>query len=35
MGIISLEQTDRLYWLGRYSERFIQRFGCFRSVMIL
>lgn len=21
MGIISLEQTDRLYWLGRYSER--------------
>ena len=21
MGIISIEQTDRLYWLGRYSER--------------
>lgn len=21
MGIISVEQTDRLYWLGRYSER--------------
>ena len=21
MGIISLEQTDRLYWLGRYTER--------------
>ncbi len=21
MGIISLEHTDRLYWLGRYSER--------------
>ena len=21
MGIISVEQTDRLYWLGRYTER--------------
>ena len=21
MGIISIEQADRLYWLGRYSER--------------
>ena len=21
MGIISIEQKDRLYWLGRYSER--------------
>ena len=21
MGIISLEHTDRLYWLGRYTER--------------
>ena len=21
MGIISVEHTDRLYWLGRYSER--------------
>lgn len=21
MGIISVENTDRLYWLGRYSER--------------
>ena len=21
MGVISIEQTDRLYWLGRYTER--------------
>ncbi|WP_243159453.1 alpha-E domain-containing protein [Clostridium sp. SM-530-WT-3G] len=21
MGIISIEQSDRLYWLGRYTER--------------
>ena len=21
MGVISVEQTDRLYWLGRYAER--------------
>lgn len=21
MGIISVEQADRLYWLGRYAER--------------
>ena len=21
MGVISVEQTDRLYWLGRYTER--------------
>ncbi len=30
MGVISIEHTDRLYWLGRYTERVYttNRFFC-------
>lgn len=31
MGIISVEQTDRLYWLGRYSERVYTTIRIFSS----
>lgn len=31
MGIISVEQTDRLYWLGRYSERVYTTIRLFSS----
>ena len=33
MGIISVEQASRLYWLGRYTERVIQQYGCFLTAM--
>lgn len=31
MGIISVENMDRLYWLGRYSERVYTTLGIFRK----
>ena len=31
MGIISIENTDRLYWLGRYTERVYSTIRTFES----
>ena len=31
MGIISVENTDRLYWLGRYTERVYSTIKIFES----
>ena len=31
MGIISIEQSGRLYWLGRYTERVFTTLKCYRT----
>ncbi len=32
MGFISIEQSDNLFWLGRYAERVYRTIRCFEAL---